>query len=46
MERARYKDMLAKAREIKALTKDQELLAQAQEHLDQLSGLGLAIMKD
>jgi len=46
MERARYKDMLEKAREIKKLTTDKELLNQAQAHLDQLSGLGLAIMKD
>jgi len=45
MERARYKDMLEKAREIKELTTDQELLTQTQEHLDQLSELGLAIMK-
>ena len=46
MERARYKDMLAKAREIKELVTDQELLAQAQEHLDRLSELSVAIMKD
>ena len=46
MERARYKDMLAKAREIKELVTDQELLAQAQEHLDHLSELSVAIMKD
>ena len=46
MERARYKDMLAKAKEIKQLTEDPQLIADAQAHLDQISSLGLAIMKD
>ncbi|MEL6557422.1 MAG: hypothetical protein AAFQ94_04515 [Bacteroidota bacterium] len=46
MERARYKDMLAKAKEVKLLTDNQELIDEAQSHLDQISALGLAIMTD
>ncbi|MEM7109206.1 MAG: hypothetical protein AAF519_13335 [Bacteroidota bacterium] len=46
MERARYKDMVAKAKEVKKLTDNHELLSDAQAHLDQISALGLAIMKD
>ncbi|MEP0985098.1 hypothetical protein [Ekhidna sp.] len=46
MERARFKDMLAKAKEIKSLTTNEELINQAQGHLDQISALGLAIMTD
>jgi len=45
MESARYKDMLAKAKEVKALTTDNELIRQSQAHLDQLSALSVAIMK-
>ncbi|MDW3197088.1 MAG: hypothetical protein R8G66_32215 [Cytophagales bacterium] len=44
MERARYKDMLAKAREVKELTNNQELMNQAKAHLEQLSALSLAIL--
>ena len=46
MERARYKDMLAKAKEVRQLTDDEGLINQAQSHLDQISELGLAIMKE
>lgn len=46
MEHARYKDMLAKAKEIKSLTDDQQLLNDAQSHLDQIAALGLAIMTE
>ena len=43
MERARYKDMLAKAKEISKLTDNQALIEQSNDHLKQLSALSLAI---
>ena len=46
MERTRYKDMLAKAKEVKTLTDNSELIAEAQAHLDQIATLGLAIMTE
>ncbi|MEQ9286553.1 MAG: hypothetical protein RIG77_06570 [Cyclobacteriaceae bacterium] len=46
MERARYKDMIAKAKEVKSLTDQEDLIDQAKEHLDQLNGLAISILKD
>lgn len=46
MERARYRDMIAKAKEIKSLTSNQELISQAQGHLDQLNSLAISILRD
>lgn len=46
MERARYRDMLDKAKEVISLTNDQTLIDQAQAHMDQLLELGVAILKD
>lgn len=45
MERARYQDMVAKAKEIKSLTDRSDLIDLAQEHLDQLNGLALSVLK-
>jgi len=44
MERARYRDMLSKAKEIEELTEDKELIQQARNHLSELSALSVAIM--
>lgn len=46
MERARYKDMIAMAKEVKMLTDQPELMEQAQAHLDQLNALTLSILND
>lgn len=46
MERARYKEMIAMAKEVKTLTDQLDLIQQAQEHLDQLNSLTLSILKD
>lgn len=46
MERVRYKDMIAKAIEVKSLTDQSDLIEQAQEHLNELNGLTLSILKD
>lgn len=39
MERARLRDMISKAEEVKELVTDQDLLQQAEEHLNQLANL-------
>jgi tetratricopeptide (TPR) repeat protein len=44
MERARYNDMLTKAKEVKRLTDDEQLIAQANEHLDQLSSIAMSLL--
>ena len=46
MEHARFKDMLAKAKEVPTLTDNDELISQAQAHLDQISALSLTLMKN
>lgn len=45
MEKARYNDMVAKAREVKSLTNDPDLLAQAEEHLEYLKQLSVTLLK-